>query len=266
MKEYKDFFALVNPLNKIVANASAMIMEIYASGNYEIKVKEDDSPVTKADFAANDIICEGLLTLEKSFPFLSEENMQIPYEERKHYEYFWLIDPLDGTKEFMRKNGQFTVNVCLVHGQIPILGIVAAPCFGTVYFAVKGQGAFLEKNNMTCRLECSSYSNDQKGLRIPVSLSHINLDTKSIIEQYNSPQVIGRGSALKFMMIANAEADLYPRLAPTMEWDTAAPQIIIEEAGGSVINYETKAPMTYNKESLVNPGFIAYSKLKNNDF
>jgi 3'(2'), 5'-bisphosphate nucleotidase len=262
MREYKDFFALIDPLNKIIARASAKIMEIYASGNYDIKVKDDASPVTKADLAANDIICEGLQTLDSTFPFLSEENMQIPYLERKAYEYFWLIDPLDGTKEFMRKNGQFTVNVCLVHGQIPILGIVAAPSLDEVYYAVKGQGAYLEKNNMTCRMVCSSFSNNQKGLRIPVSLSHINQDTRSIIEQYDSPEVIGRGSALKFMMIANAEADLYPRLAPTMEWDTAAPQIIIEEAGGSVINYETKAAMTYNKESLVNPGFIAYSKLK----
>jgi 3'(2'), 5'-bisphosphate nucleotidase len=262
MKEYKDFFALINPLNELVTKASAKIMEIYTSGNYEIKVKDDDSPVTMADLAANEIICEGLQQLEKSFPFLSEENMQIPYEQRKDYEYFWLIDPLDGTKEFVRRNGQFTVNVCLIHNKIPILGMVAAPYLDEVYYAVKGQGAFFEKNNITCRMQCSSYSIDQKGLRIPVSLSHVNLDTRALIEQYDEPQVIGRGSALKFMMIANAEADLYPRLAPTMEWDTAAPQIIIEEAGGSVINYETKAPMLYNKESLVNPGFIAYSILK----
>ncbi len=262
MEEYKDFFALINPLHKIISNASAKIMEIYASGNYGMKVKEDNSPVTMADIAANDIICEGLQTMDKTFPFLSEENMQIPYDQRKDYPYFWLIDPLDGTKEFMRRNGQFTVNVCLIHNNIPILGMVAAPSLNEVYYAVKGQGAFLEKNNLTCRLECSTYSKNQKGLRIPVSLSHVNLDTKSIIEQYNDPQVIGRGSALKFMMIANGEADLYPRLAPTMEWDTAAPQIIIEEAGGKVINYDTNASMTYNKESLVNPGFIAYSKLK----
>jgi 3'(2'), 5'-bisphosphate nucleotidase len=263
MKEYEEFFALINPLSKIVAEASAKIMEIYTSGNYEIKVKEDDSPVTMADIAANEIICKGLEKLDMKFPYISEENMEIPYEVRKEFEYFWLIDPLDGTKEFVRRNGEFTINVCLVHKSRPILGIVALPFHNEVFYAVKGQGAYLEKNGTTCRLACSSYSSDQKGLRIPCSLSHVNQDTKNIIAQYDQPIVIGRGSAIKFMLLANAEADLYPRLAPTMEWDTAAPQIIIEEAGGTLINYETNETMTYNKESLVNPGFIAYSKIKN---
>ncbi len=259
MKEYHDFFALINPLSEIVSEASQKIMEIYDGGSYEIKVKDDDSPVTMADVAANDIICNGLATLTKTFPFISEENMLIPYEERKNYEYFWLIDPLDGTKEFIRKNGEFTVNVALIHNGQSILGMVALPFYNEVYFAVKGQGAFLEKNGLTCRLACSSYHPSQKGLRIPASLSHTNLDTKNFIDQYDEPTVIGRGSAIKLMMIANGLADLYPRLAPTMEWDTAAPQIIIEEAGGTFINHDTKNQMTYNKESLVNPGFVAYS-------
>ncbi|MBK8701273.1 MAG: 3'(2'),5'-bisphosphate nucleotidase CysQ [Saprospiraceae bacterium] len=257
---------MIHPLAAVVNEASKTIMDIYENKSFGVRVKSDDSPVTVADIAANDIICEGLLKLDASLPFISEENMEIPYDVRRHYPYVWFIDPLDGTKEFMKRNGEFTVNVCLVHEGNPILGMVAAPAEGRLYYAVKGFGAFMEKKGSpACRLACSHFNPMQSGLRIPCSLSHINQDTKSFIQRFNDPVLLGRGSALKFMMIANAEADLYPRLAPTMEWDTAAPQIIVEEAGGTVINYETATPLSYNKESLVNPGFVVYSIVDENE-
>jgi 3'(2'), 5'-bisphosphate nucleotidase len=259
MKEYSDFFDLIDPLTSIAEQASAAIMHIYKKEDFGVQIKLDDSPVTLADIKANEIICDGLDKLHIQFPYISEENMEIPYETRSQYEYFWLIDPLDGTKEFMKRNGEFTINIALIHKDKPILGVVAAPALNEIYFAVKGCGAFMEKGNITCRLQCSSYSEDDENLRIPCSQSHINQDTRNFIAQYKNATMYPRGSALKFMMIANAEADLYPRLAPTMEWDTAAPQIIVEEAGGKVINYDTQLTMKYNKESLVNPGFVVYS-------
>lgn len=262
MEQYVSLFGLIDDLSQIVKKAGDMIMEIYAGDSYGIKVKSDDSPVTLADLAANEIICEGLSTMKPFYPFLSEENMQIPYEERKGYEYFWLIDPLDGTKEFVKKNGQFTINVCLIHKTRPVLGMVYVPVEQALYYAVAGQGAFLElPGKPVCRLQCGEIRLSDKGLRIPCSLSHINSDTKNFIQQFSEAELLPRGSALKFMMLATADADVYPRLAPTMEWDTAAPQIIVEEAGGIVLNVETREPLSYNKESLVNPGFVAYATI-----
>lgn len=260
MEQYVSLFGLINDLSLIVKRAADAILEVYAGDSYGIKVKTDDSPVTLADLAANDIICEGLAALQPSFPFLSEENMEIPYAERSNYEYVWLIDPLDGTKEFVKKNGQFTINVSLIHHNRPVLGMVYVPVEQALYYAVAGQGAFLElPDKPVCRLQCGKIRLSDKGLRIPCSLSHINSDTKNFIQQFDEAVLMPRGSALKFMMLATAEADVYPRLAPTMEWDTAAPQIILEEAGGKVLNVDTMEPLTYNKESLVNPGFVAYS-------
>jgi 3'(2'), 5'-bisphosphate nucleotidase len=221
--------------------------------------KYDESPLTTADLIANEIICNGLNTIS-SFPIVSEENIETPYEQRTSFEYFWLIDPIDGTKEFIKKNDQFTINIALVHKEEVIMGIVVAPAIQESYYAVKSHGAFLEKNGRKCRLSCSEYKPTDEGLRIPVSMSHINADTLQYLSQYNNPVQIPAGAALKFMMVASAQADLYPRLAPTMEWDTAAPQIIVEEAGGTLIDCNTGLPMKYNKKSLVNPGFITYSK------
>ena len=183
MKEYNDFFSLIHPLSEVVKKAATVIMDIYDENGYEVTIKADDSPVTQADIAANDIICNGLLQIDRNFNILSEENMQISYDERKNYEYFWLIDPLDGTKEFVKRNGEFTINVSLVHKNKAILGIVAVPAHNELYYAVAGHGAFMEKNLQTCRLQCSSFKHSLKGLRIPCSLSHINQDTRDFIAQ-----------------------------------------------------------------------------------
>lgn len=255
---YTKFYSLIDPLLHIVKKASDTILQIYNQGQYDIKYKLDESPVTIADIAANEIICQGLKDLTPEYPVISEENMETPYEVRKNFEYLWLIDPLDGTKEFMKGNGQFTINVALIHHGKSILGIVMAPYENKIYYAVKGCGAFMEYKGNVCRLNCNNISLSDEGLRFPISLSHINKDTKDYISSFNSPVTMPRGSALKFMMIANAEADIYPRMAPTMEWDTAAPHIIVEEAGGQLLQAESLQVLKYNKESLVNPGFITY--------
>jgi 3'(2'), 5'-bisphosphate nucleotidase len=259
MDSYHHLFELINPLLEITHQASEEILKIYNDQLFDVKIKSDDSPVTSADLASNDIICAGLKLLS-DYPIISEEELEIPYSVRSKYEYFWLIDPLDGTKEFVKRNGQFAINIALIHHGKAVLGIVAVPFYHEVYYAIKGLGSFLEKNNQVCRLECGQFDEHKKNMIVPISMSYVNKETIEYIEKYNEPIKVSKGSALKFMMIANAQADVYPRLAPTMEWDTAAPQIIVEEAGGSLINIETNEPMGYNKLSLINPGFVTYSK------
>lgn len=259
MNEYHEFFKLLDPVIDIGKIAAKEIIRIYNNGNYEIDIKSDDSPVTNADIASNDIICEGLAKLDSTITIISEENMFMSYEQRKNKSLIWSVDPLDGTKEFIKRNGEFTINIALVENGIPILGVLIVPFFDETYYAAKGRGAFYEKDNVISQLQCSSYHKSDEGLKIPVSNSHINNDTLAYINSYQKHEMIKIGSALKFMLIAKGEADLYPRMAPTMEWDTAAPQIIVEEAGGQVLNFESMLPMVYNKESLVNPGFLAKS-------
>jgi 3'(2'), 5'-bisphosphate nucleotidase len=243
---------------EIAKMASREVVKVYRKGDYEVSEKDDESPLTTADLIANRIICDEIRKLV-NYPIISEENAEIPYEIRSKYDYFWLIDPIDGTKEFIKRNGEFTINIALIKDSEPVLGVVLAPIKEEIYYAVKGYGAFLEKNNKTCRLKCSFYNKGSEGLRVPISMSNVNDLTKKYINNFNNPVTIPKGAALKFMMIANAEADFYPRKAPTMEWDTAAPQIIVEEAGGQVINYETMEKMRYNKTSLINPSFVTQS-------
>lgn len=257
MGEFSDFFQLINPVIDIGNKAAEIMLKIYKEDSFNIKTKKDDSPVTNADIASNEIICEGLEKLDPNILIVSEENMMMSFEERKNHSLVWLVDPLDGTKEFLKRNGEFTINIALVQNQKPVLGIVISPVTKDIYYATKDHGAFMEKNNIVCRLECKSHRLSDAGLKISCSNSHINQDTLNLIQKFRDPELLHIGSSLKFMLIANGLADLYPRLAPTMEWDTAAPQIIVEEAGGSVYNFDTEIPLTYNKESLVNPGFIA---------
>jgi 3'(2'), 5'-bisphosphate nucleotidase len=259
MNQYLEYYKLLNSVIDIGKKAADIILKIYDDNTYKVKIKAYESPVTTADLAANEIIVEGLTKLDSSITILSEESMLMPYEDRKDKTLLWSVDPLDGTKEFLKKNGEFTINIALIENGRPVLGLVYAPVFDELYYAVKGYGAFLEKSNYCCKLYCSTYSKDNQNLKIPCSNSHINKDTLDYINSFNNPQLIRIGSALKFMMIANSNADIYPRLAPTMEWDTAAPQIIVEEAGGQLLDFNNLLPMSYNKESLVNPSFICKS-------
>lgn len=256
---------LVEEVVRIARAAGAAIMEIYKAADKEdlqIQNKADESPLTIADRAANAIICAGLQTLPIKYPIVSEENKAIPYEERFTFDYHWLVDPLDGTKEFIKKNGEFTVNIALIHNGSPVMGVVYAPVLDEMYWAVQGAGAYLEKGGEKTKLQAASFVMTDPGLGVVCSRSHLNDDTRAFIDGLKEPNLVATGSSLKFLILAKGDAHLYPRLAPTSEWDTGAAQSILEEAGGKVINQDTGAPLQYNKESLLNPHFIAYGKIE----
>ncbi len=249
----------IHKINSIAQKAGDEIMKIYQQ-DFEVDYKADNSPLTKADIKSNEIITESLKNIYPEIPILSEENKEIPYNIRKNWEYFWLIDPLDGTKEFVKKNGEFTVNIALIYKKMPVLGVIYAPTLNLLYYAQKDRGAFKqEKNEKPQRLPIYNHTNNDT-LKVIVSKSHYNQETKKFVDnlknQYKKIEFINIGSSLKFCLIAEGKADIYPRLAPTMEWDTAAGQAIIEQAGGKVIEFNTQTPLKYNKQNLLNPYFV----------
>ncbi len=249
---------IIKAVSDIARIAGAEILKIYADEpSFGVEYKQDDSPLTRADKAANDKICEGLEKLTPEWPIISEENKQVDYAQRSQYEYYWLVDPLDGTKEFIKRNGEFTVNIALIHQQQPIAGVVYVPVTNELFRAIKGEGAFQELEGNTIKLQCPSFSKNESGLGIVCSRSHLNDATQAFIDQYDAPKLVATGSSLKFTIIAKGEAHIYPRLAPTMEWDTAAAQIVLEEAGGKVLQVSNDDPLQYNKENLLNPEFVA---------
>lgn len=246
----------------IARQAGQAILGIYDNvDEMKVELKADQSPLTIADKISNDIIFSGLSQLEVTHPIVSEETRQLPYEERKAFRTFWLVDPLDGTKEFLKRNGEFTVNIALVEDHRPILGVVYAPVLDELYWGVKGEGAFIETEEGPVRLAAAGFRLSDPGLNVVCSRSHLNDETKAFVDQLNDPELVAKGSSLKFLILAKGDAHVYPRLAPTSEWDTGASQIILEEAGGMIIDQETGLPMRYNKEKLLNNHFIAYGRL-----
>lgn len=249
---------LIEEVKTIAVSAGHKILEVYNdTENFQVEQKDDNSPLTRADREANNIICEGLENLNIKYPIISEENKLVDYNVRKDYDYVWMVDPLDGTKEFIKRNGEFTVNIALIHKNESIAGVVYTPVTDDLYYGIKGHGAYKIKNNQETKLTAATYSKQDEGLSIVCSRSHLNDATQAFIDKYNSPDKVSKGSSLKFLIIAEGEAHIYPRLAPTMEWDTAAAQIILEEAGGVMIEAESGTQVKYNKENLLNPHFIA---------
>lgn len=243
----------------IAEQAGRTIMEIYKQ-DFEVFYKDDKNPLTRADKAANEIITNGLNTLPVKLPILSEEGKTIPYEERKEWEYFWIVDPLDGTKEFIKKNGEFTVNIALIHKDTPILGVVYAPALDDMYWAMEGQGAFKDGKKLPLYVN----AHPEEVLRVVASKSHLSEQTQDYIASLSkiteTIQCVSKGSSLKLCMVAEGSADIYPRLAPTMEWDTAAADAIVREAGKMTYDFVSKSPLQYNKPNLLNPWFIILSK------
>jgi 3'(2'), 5'-bisphosphate nucleotidase len=253
---------LAQAVVQIARQAGAAIMAIYAQEDVGLELKADESPLTLADKAANEVICAGLAELSLQYPIISEENKAIPYAERRAYAIHWLVDPLDGTKEFIKRNGEFTVNIALIEQGEPVLGVVYVPCFGDAYWAARGQGAYLEREGAARRLSAAEFRLEDGGLNLVCSRSHLNEETQAFVDRFADPKLVSQGSSLKFLLLAKGEAHVYPRLAPTMEWDTAAAQAILEEAGGQVISEESGQPLRYNKPNLLNPYFVAYGKVK----
>lgn len=235
-------------------DAGIEILEVYNSDDFDVEKKGDDSPLTKADRLANEVIVKKLKE-NTDLPILSEEGKDIPYEERKDWEYFWMVDPLDGTKEFIKQNGEFTVNIALIHKNEPILGVVYAPVLDKLYFGGKDIGAFMGEN-MDPQHKLKLIKNETDVVRIVASRSHLNDETANYIEKFDNAQTVSMGSSLKFMLIADSEADIYPRFAPTMEWDTAAAHAVLKGLDVEVINMENDQPLRYNKKDLLNPNFL----------
>ena len=230
------------------------ILAVYNSDDFQAESKDDKSPITLADKRAHTAIVSELK--EAGLPILSEEGKTIPYEERKQWEYFWMVDPLDGTKEFLKRNGEFTVNIALIHNQKPILGVVAVPVSGDVFYAAEGK-AFLKRNGQTIDLpKRNPVSLAQPRLRVDDSRSHISTETQEFISALKEPSLVSKGSSLKFMLLAEGLADVYPRFAPTMEWDTAAAHAIVNAVGISVKHRDNEHELLYNKEDLLNPYFL----------
>lgn len=256
-------FTLTNEVRKIARAAGEAILDIYNNASdLEIQSKADDSPLTIADQKANDIICAGLKKLEQQYPIISEENKLISYDERRNWTTCWMVDPLDGTKEFIKRNGEFTVNIALIDQEEVVMGVVYAPALDEMYWALKGTGAYSYIGGVETKISVSQFTMADEGLRVVCSRSHLNEGTQAFVDALSNPELVSKGSSLKFLILAKADADLYPRIAPTMEWDTAAAQIILEEAGGEVLQYETDKKVVYNKEDLLNPFFIARGHVK----
>jgi len=253
--------------------AGQAILEIY-SQDFAIEYKPDQSPITLADKKAHRIISGHL---EKSgIPVLSEEGSEIPFEVRKDWKSFWLVDPLDGTKEFINRNGDFTVNIALILDTVPVAGVIYAPVPDMVYFALPVHGSFRIKGDLLVEHSRENLDElirfctplpavrNEDGFVIVASRSHQNRETSEFIESMQSSRnnvtFLSKGSSLKFCAVAEGSADLYPRLGPTMEWDTAAGHAIAMHAGCTVFNAITLAPLVYNKESLLNPSFLVERK------
>ena len=275
----------IKDIVSIAKLAGDAIMEIY-NRDFQVEYKDDKSPLTEADLKSNEIIIKGLQLLSSepgilnpelsALPILSEEGKEIPYDERKDWEYYWCIDPIDGTKEFIKKNGEFTVNIALIHKDTPVLGVVYAPALGDMYWAVKGKGAYkvefrvqssefrkeLLKN--ASALPLNPESRTPNSLVIVASKSHLSEETQEFIDHLTfniqHPTFISKGSSLKLVMVAEGSADIYPRLAPTMEWDTAAADAIVRESGKMTYQFENDTPVVYNKENLLNPWFVVRSR------
>lgn len=255
--------SLIPGLLDVNERASAAIMEVYAHFNAgDETLKSDDSPLTVADQRSHAIIMDGLKKLTPNIPVISEEHKNLPYSERKNYDYVWCVDPLDGTKEFIKKNGEFTVNIALIKEGVPVLGVMGVPAQGFACYACKGSGAYKVEGGKEVRLNAEPFTLKQAGLRLVASRSHLNEATQNFASQFDQVEFVSRGSALKFLIIAEKQADMYPRLAPTMEWDTAAAHIILEEAGGLVLRYDNRQPLRYNKQNLLNPHFVAFGDVK----
>lgn len=246
--------------------AGEEILKIYNEDNFEVAFKEDKSPLTSADKASHLKIVSFLK--ETSFPILSEEGRDIAFEERKHWETLWIVDPIDGTKEFIKRNGEFTVNIALVSYNVPVLGVIYVPVLKDLYFAEKNLGCFKLKSitsfsDFENRFDQSfklPLEQKERPYQVVASKSHLSPETEDFIENlkknYPELQTISKGSSLKLCMVAEGIADCYPRFAPTMEWDTAAGQAICMYAGKTVIDYTTKKEMLYNREKLLNNWFL----------
>lgn len=245
--------ALVQQVLSIADGASQAVMRIYQT-DFTVSFKADESPVTAADLAAHRVIYQALAELSPDIPVLSEEAAAIPWSTRRHWHRFWLVDPIDGTRDFTQRSGEFTVNIALIEHGEPVLGVVTAPALGEAYWGVKGEGAW--KREADGRIRRLSVVVPPARKRVVASKNHLNDDTRAFIDLLGDHELVQAGSSLKFCRIAEGRADIYPRLGPTCEWDTGAAHAVLSAAGGKVTRLDG-SPLRYGKEDVLNPHFIA---------
>lgn len=245
----------IEQINSIAINAGQKIMEVYNDPECfkDVDYKKDNSPLTLADKESNEIIVTNLNLYFPNIPIISEEGRDVPFTTRKNYEEFWLVDPLDGTKEFLKRNGEFTVNIALIRKGYPVIGVIYVPVSGKLYF-MDGSNSYVVLNGEKKRLQVRNAEKKRIAVR---SRSHASEEEDKLYQAFLVSEYTSKGSSLKFCEIAEGNADLYYRHGPTMEWDTAAGQAIVEGAGGNVYigNYTTNR-FLYNKENLLNPSFL----------
>ncbi len=273
--EQATLTALLPELLLLARQAGAAIMDIYRSDDFGATAKADASPLTLADLAAHRTIVAGLHKLTPDIPVLSEEDSNIPYSVRSQWTRFWLVDPLDGTKEFIKRNGEFTVNIALVENGVPVLGVVYAPVLDTCYYGAMGHGAF-KADQLSKRLPLppgEGWGEGKAGeditpihaqrhqhgpIKVVASRSHSDARTQALLDKLEKHECISMGSSLKLCLVAEGAAHFYPRLGPTMEWDTAAAHAVVNAAGG-VVQDSQGEPLTYNKPDLHNPEFFVHA-------
>ena len=246
--------SLIEPVVAISVDAGKLILSVYET-DFEVERKDDESPLTKADMASNRRILQGLRELTPDIPVITEEAGLPPFEVRRGWSRYWLIDPLDGTKEFVSRNDEFTVNIALIENGKPVLGVVHVPVTGRTYTGCKGVGAEVRQpGEQTKALQVARECGNP--VRVVGSRSHRGASLDPFLDALGAYEMHPMGSSLKFCVIAEGRADVYPRLGPTSEWDTAAAQAVVEQAGGQVLRLDGK-PLNYNgKEDILNPHFL----------
>lgn len=267
----RSYRELVSPLLTLIARANNVVMEVYEGrALIDSSLKSDASPVTAADLAAHKLLVDELPNVLVNTPILSEEGELPSYSMRQHWERYWLIDPLDGTKEFLAKNGEFTVNIALIEHGYPVLGVVSLPVSGEIFYGSVGQGAYKlmtgQPQQQIFARTLPSGQDASSGVRVLMGRRNTNDETQSLkallCQRFPLVDYAQSGSSLKFCRIAEGKADLYPRLAPTSEWDTAAAQAIVEAAGGHVVNAAFERLRYNTKSSVINPHFYVLGKDK----
>ena len=245
---------LIEPIVDIAVDAGEAILEVYAT-EFDVQEKSDESPLTQADLASHRRIVAGLSKLTPNIPIISEEDGLPEFDERRHWARYWLIDPLDGTKEFVNRNGEFTVNIALIDANRPVFGVVHVPVQDKTYIGCEGRGAELRTAGDT-RVPIRVSERSASPVRVVGSRSHRGASLDAYLEELGETDMVPMGSSLKFCVVAEGRADIYPRLGPTSEWDTAAAQAVVEQAGGQVLQLDGK-PLSYNeKPEILNPFFM----------
>jgi 3'(2'), 5'-bisphosphate nucleotidase len=247
---------LLIEVNALAREAGRAILEVYAS-SFSVQEKEDRSPLTEADLRSEKLILAGLKRIAPDIPVLSEESVQVAWATRRQWGRLWVVDPLDGTKEFVQRNGEFTVNIALVDDHRPVLGVLHAPVLERTYYACEGVGAFRSDQAASGR-PIRAAKRGPGPVRVVGSRSHRGSSLDAFLGRVGAHELVEVGSSLKLCLVAEGDADVYPRLGPTSEWDTAAGQCVLEQAGGHVLTLDGE-PLAYNRENTLNPNFVAYA-------